>query len=60
MTSKTIKGRDLGLHLAQHVEASEEIDEHDNPLSTLFYIESQTLPITEHPWYKNMLFYLQY
>jgi hypothetical protein len=27
MTSKTIKGRDLSLHLAQHVEASEEIYE---------------------------------
>jgi hypothetical protein len=39
MTSKTIKGRDLALHLAQHVEASEEIDDQDNPLSTLFYIE---------------------
>ena len=27
MTSKTIKGRGLSLHLAQHVEASEEIDD---------------------------------
>jgi hypothetical protein len=49
MNSKTIKGQDLALHLAQHVEASEEIDKQDNPLSTLFYIESQTLPIAEHP-----------
>jgi hypothetical protein len=48
MTSKKIKGRDLSLHLAQHVEASEEIDEHDNPLSSLFYIDSQILPIVEH------------
>jgi hypothetical protein len=38
MTSKNIKGHDLSLQLAQHVEASEEIDEHDNPLSALFYI----------------------
>jgi hypothetical protein len=60
MTSKTIKGRDLVLHLAQHVEGSEEIDKHDNPLSTLFYIESQTLPIAEHPWYKNLVYYLRY
>jgi hypothetical protein len=30
MTSKTIKGHDLALHLAQHAEASEEIDEQDN------------------------------
>jgi hypothetical protein len=60
MTSKTIKGRDLSLHLAQHAEASEEIDDQDNPLSTLFYIESQTLSIVEHPWYKNLVYYLQY
>jgi hypothetical protein len=60
MNLKTIKGQDLSLHLAQHDEASEEIDDQDNPLSTLFYIESQTLSIVEHPWYKNMVYYLQY
>jgi hypothetical protein len=60
MTLKTIKGQDLSLHLAQHAEASEEIDVQDNPLSTLFYIESQTLSIVEHPWYTNMVYYLQY
>jgi hypothetical protein len=49
MTSKTIKGHDLSLHLAQHVEASEEIDEQDNPLSALFYIDSQILHVVEHP-----------
>jgi hypothetical protein len=59
MTSKTIKGRDLALHLAQHAEASEEIDQQDNPLSTLFYIDSQILPIAEHPKYKYLLYYLQ-
>jgi hypothetical protein len=46
--------------LAQHVEASEEIDEQYSHLSTLFYIDIQTLPIAEHPWYKNMVYYLQY
>jgi hypothetical protein len=60
MTLKTIKGRDLALHLAQHDEASEEIDDQYNPLSTLFYIEIQTLSIVEHPWYKNIVYYLQY
>jgi hypothetical protein len=45
--------------LAQHAEASEEIDEQDNPLSTLFYIDSQILPIAEHPWYKDLVYYLQ-
>jgi hypothetical protein len=56
MNLKTIKGRDISLHLAQHVEASEEIDDHDNPLSTLFYIEIQTLSIAKHPWYKNLVY----
>jgi hypothetical protein len=48
MTSKIIKGRDLSLHLAQHAEESEEIDEQDSSLSTIFYIDSQILPIDEH------------
>jgi hypothetical protein len=60
MTLKTIKGRDLALHLAQHVEASEEIDDQHSSLSALFYIESQTLSIAKHPWYKNLVYYLQY
>ena len=60
MTSKTIKGRDLALHLAQHAEANEEIDDQENPLSTLFYIESQTLYIAKHPSYKTPVYYLQY
>jgi hypothetical protein len=49
MTSKTIKGRDLALHLAQHAEVSEEIDEQDISLSALFYIDSQILPVAKHP-----------
>jgi hypothetical protein len=59
MNSKTIKGCDLSLHLAQHDEASEEIDEQDNPLSTLFYIDSQILLVAEHTWYKHLVYYLQ-
>jgi len=59
MTLKTIKGQDLSLHLAQHAEASEEIDEQDNPLSTLFFIDSQILPISEHPWYTDLVYYLK-
>jgi hypothetical protein len=59
MTSKTIKGRDLSLHLAQHAEMSEEIDEHDSSLSALFYIDNQILPVSEHPWYKDLVYYLQ-
>jgi hypothetical protein len=59
MTSNTIKGRDLSLHLAQHVETSEEIDEQDNALSSLFYIDNQILPMSKHPWYKNLVYYVK-
>jgi hypothetical protein len=55
MTSKTTRGRDLSLHLAQHAEASEEIDEQDSSLSALFYIDSQILPVAGHPRYKNLV-----
>jgi hypothetical protein len=59
MNSKTIKGHDLAIYLDQHAKASEEIDEQDNPLSTLFYIDSQILPVVEHPWYKDLMYFLQ-
>jgi hypothetical protein len=59
VTSNTIKGHELNLHLAQHDEASEEIDEQDNSLSTLFYIDNQILPVSKHPWYKYLIYYLQ-
>jgi hypothetical protein len=59
VTSNTIKGCDLSLHLAKHAETSEEIDEQDSSLSTLFYIDNQILPLSEHPWYKNLAYYFQ-
>jgi hypothetical protein len=59
VTSSTIKGRDLSLHLSQHAENDEEIEEEDSSLSTLFYIDDQTIPVSEHPWYKNLVYYLQ-
>jgi hypothetical protein len=59
ITSNTIKGRDLALHLGQHAEFSEEIDEHDSSLSTLFYIDNQILLMSEHHWYKNLVYYSQ-
>jgi hypothetical protein len=49
MTSKTIKGRDLALHLAQHAETSEEIDEQDSSLSALVYIDNEILLVVEYP-----------
>jgi hypothetical protein len=42
--------------LDQHAKESEEFDKHDNPLLALFYIDIQTLPIIEHPWYKNLVY----
>jgi hypothetical protein len=59
VTSTTIKGHDLARHLAQHAENSEEIDEEDSSLSSLFYIDNQILLVSEHPWYKNLIYYLQ-
>jgi hypothetical protein len=59
MNFKTIKGCDLSLHLAQRVEMSEEIDEHDSSLSTLFYIDNQILHVSEHPWCKDLVYYLK-
>jgi hypothetical protein len=59
MTSKTIKGCDLALHLAQHVEMSEEIDEQYSSLSTLFYTDNQILHMFEHRGYKDLVYYLQ-
>jgi hypothetical protein len=60
MKSKAIKGCDLSLHLAQHVEPSEFYEDKDSPLSTLFYIENQNLSLFEHPWYKYLIHYLQF
>jgi hypothetical protein len=59
VTYNTIEGCDLALHLAQHVETSEEIDERDSSLSTMFYIDNQILHASEHPWYKNLVYYLE-
>ena len=49
VTSTTIKGCNLALHLPQHAKNGEEIDEEDSSLSTLFYIDDQILPVSEHP-----------
>jgi hypothetical protein len=59
VTSNTIKRRELALHLAQHAKTGEEIDEQDSSISILFYIDNQILHVYEHPWYKNMVYYLQ-
>jgi hypothetical protein len=55
-----IKGCDLALHLAQHPEPSDSSENDENALSTLFYIENQNLDLVEHPWYKDLVYYLQF
>jgi hypothetical protein len=42
LTSTTIKGCDLALHLVQHAKNGEEIEGEYSSLSALFYIENQT------------------
>jgi hypothetical protein len=47
-SSKTIKGQDLSLHLAQHPHPSDSSKNNENSLSTLFVIENQNLDLVEH------------
>jgi hypothetical protein len=57
-TTKTIKGRDLSLHLAQHPEPSGSLEEDEKSLSTLFYLETLDIDLDDHPWYKDIIYYL--
>jgi hypothetical protein len=55
-----IKGHNLSLHLAQHAEPIDPSEDEENALSTLFYIEGQNLDLVEHPWYRDIIHYLQF
>jgi hypothetical protein len=57
-TTKTIKGRDLALHLAQHPEPGDSLEEDENALSALFYLETLDINLVDHPWYKDIIYYL--
>jgi hypothetical protein len=55
---KTIKGCDITLHLAQHPELGDSLEEDKNALSTLFYLETLDINLVDHPWYKDIIYYL--
>jgi hypothetical protein len=59
-TSNTIKGCDLALHLAQHPEPGYTFENNDVALSALFLIEYENLDLAGHPWYQNIIYYLQH
>jgi len=56
----TIERSDLALHLAQHPEPSDFVENDENALLTIFFIENQNLDLVENPWYKDIIHYLQY
>lgn len=57
VTIKTIKGCDLALHLAQHPKINEWSDIGDS-LHSLFLINDDHVNLVDHPWYKDIIFYL--
>jgi hypothetical protein len=59
-TSHTIKGRDLALHLAQHPEPGVTSENDEDALSALFFVEHENIELAEHPWYKDIIYYLQF
>jgi hypothetical protein len=59
-TSHTIKGRDLALHLAQHLEPGVTSENDEDALSALFLVETENIELAEHPWYKDIIYYLQF
>jgi hypothetical protein len=59
-TSNTIKGHDLALHLAQHPEPGYSSKNNEDALSALFLIEYGNLDLATHPWYRDIIYYLQY
>jgi hypothetical protein len=57
--SNTTKGRDLALHLAQHPEPGYASESNDDDVSTLFLIEYENIDLAGHPWYHNVIYYLE-
>jgi hypothetical protein len=56
--AKTVKGRDLALHLSQHPEPGDYFEEDENSLSALLYLETIDINLDDHPWYKDIIYYL--
>jgi hypothetical protein len=59
-TSNTIKGRDLALHLSQHPKLGYYSENNEDALPALFLIEYGNIDLASHPWYGNIIYYLQY
>jgi len=59
-TSNTIKGFDLAQYMAQHPEPGYSSKNNEDALSTLFLIKYGNLDIASHPWYQDIIYYLQY
>ena len=57
-TTKTIKGRDLALHLSQHPELGDYFEEDENSLSALLYLETIDINLADHSWYKDIIYYI--
>jgi len=59
-TINTIKGRDLALHLAQNSARLKNSELEDEDDSNLFVIDSQSSDLHDHPWYNDILYYLNH
>jgi hypothetical protein len=57
-TTKIIKGCYLDLDLAQYTEPGDSLEEDENVLSSLFYLENIDINFVDHPWYKDIFYYL--
>ena len=54
-TSKTIKGHDLVLHLAQDLEDSKEFNNQQETISYLLCIHEEEVELNNHPWYHDII-----
>jgi len=59
-TVNTIKGRDLALHLAQHSIPLPNSELEDGDDSNIFVIDIVSSDLCDHPWYNDILYYLNH
>jgi hypothetical protein len=59
-TSNTIKGRDISLHLTQHLEPGTSSQNNEDALSAIFLVEYDNLDLVAHPWYQDIIYYFQF
>lgn len=58
--ANTIKGIDISLHLAQHSMPLQHSELDDGDDSNLFAIDSLSSDLCDHPWYNDILHYLNH